>query len=272
MCLVIDNMIDIEKASKSFSEYVKPYDISNPKIELKVKHTFKTVEIAKKIAKDLELTEEQTKLAELISLLHDIGRFEQVRIYNTFKDKDSIDHANLGIKILFEDNVIRNFIQDKKYDDIIYKAIKNHNKFKIEDGLTKEELLQARIVRDADKTDIFRVFTQDIEKNNNVLYNYREIAKQTVSHKIMEKFEKYEQANRNEFNKGIDDYINIISFIFDYNYITGLQIIQTNQYIERIMRPICIYEETKEQMQKIIKIANTYIKERIENNYSSALN
>lgn len=257
-------MIDVEKASKAFSEYVKSYDINNPKIELKVKHTFKTVEVAKKIAKDLSLTEEQTLLAELISLLHDIGRFEQLRIYDTFKDKDSVDHANLGVKILFEDGVIRNFIEDTKYDDIIYKAIKNHNKFKIVDGLNSEELLQARIVRDADKTDIFRVFVEDVEKNNNVLYNYKEIAKEIVSPKIMEKFEKYEQANRSEFNKGIDDYINIISFIFDYNYIKGLQIIKEGKYIERIMKQICVYEETKEQMTQIMNIANTYIQERIE--------
>lgn len=257
-------MINIEKASIAFSEYVKPYDINNPKIELKVKHTFRTVEVAKKIAKDLKLTEEQILLAELISLLHDIGRFEQVRIYDTFKDKDSIDHADLGVKILFEDGEIRKFITDTKYDDIIYKAIKNHSKFKIEDGLNSEELLQAKIVRDADKTDIFARFALDIELCKNVLYNYKEIAKQTVSPKVMEKFEKYEQASRDEFNSDIDSYINIIAFIFDYNFITGLKIIKENNYIERTMEPICIYQETKEQMEKIKKIANTYIKERIE--------
>ena len=219
-------MIYIQKASIAFSEYVKPYDITNGKIELKIKHTFRTVDVAKKIAEDLNLNEEQKLLAQLISLLHDIGRFEQVRIYDTFKDKDSIDHADLGVKILFEDGEIRKFIQDTKYDDIIYKAIKNHNKFKIEDGLNKEELLQAKIVRDADKTDIFARFALDIELCKNVLYNYKEMAKQTVSPKLMEKFEKYEQVSRDEFERDIDSYINIISFIFDYNFITGLKIIK----------------------------------------------
>lgn len=257
-------MIDIEKASIAFSEYVKPYDITNGKIELKIKHTFRTVEVAKKIAEDLKLNEEQKLLAQLISLLHDIGRFEQVRIYDTFKDKDSIDHADLGVKILFENGEIRKFIQDTKYDDIIYKAIKNHNKFKIEAGLNKEELLQSKIVRDADKTDIFRVFVEDIEKNNNVLYNYKEIAKEIVTPKVMEKFGNYRQADRNKFDRNIDSYINIISFIFDYNFITGLKIIKEKNYIEKIMQPLCIYEETKEQMQRIIRIANTYINERIE--------
>ncbi len=257
-------MIDIKKAQNAFTEYVKPYDITNEKIELKIKHTFKTVEIAKKIAKDLELNEEQCELAQLISLLHDIGRFEQVRIYNTFIDRDSIDHANLGVKILFEDNQIRKFITDTKYDNIIYKAVKNHNKFKIEDGLEEETLLQCKIVRDADKTDIFARFVEDIEKEKNVLYDYKEMSKQIVSPKIMEKFEQYEQANRNEFRRDIDSYINIIAFIFDYNFITGLKIIKENNYIERTMQPICICNETKDQMEKIIEIANIYINERIK--------
>ncbi len=257
-------MIDMKKASMAFRKYVKPYDISNEKIALKIKHTFRTVEVAKKIAEDLKLNEEQTLLAELISLLHDIGRFEQLRIYDTFFDKDSIDHANFGVKILFEEGLIRNFITDTKYDNIIYKAIKNHNKFKIEEGLNEEELLQARIVRDADKTDIFAVFVQDIEQNHDVLYHYKEIAKQTVSPRIMKDFSNYQQSNRDLFTRDIDNYINIIAFIFDYNYLTGLKIIQKNKYIERTMRPICVCEETKEQMEKIIEIANTYIEERIK--------
>ncbi len=258
-------MIDIKKASEVFSKYVKSYDINNPKILLKVKHTYRTVEVAKKIAEDLRLSSEETLLAELISLLHDIGRFEQLKMYDTFSDKDSVDHAELGLKILFENAMIREFVKDAKYDDIIYKAIKNHNKFKIEKELNKEELLQACIVRDADKTDIFAVFVDDIEKKTNVLYNYKEIAKQTVSPKVMEKFENYEQANRNEFSKGIDSYINIIAFIFDYNFTTGLKIIKENGYIERTMKPICTCDDTKEQMQKIMEIANKYIMERLEN-------
>lgn len=257
-------MIDIEKAKKAFNEYVKPYDVTNGKIALKIEHTYRTVEVAKKIAKELGLDEEQTLLAELIGLLHDIGRFEQLRIYDTFRDKDSIDHANFGVKILFEDGLIRKFITETKYDDIIYKAVKNHNKFRIEDGLTKEELLQAKIVRDADKTDIFEVFILDIEQGKDVLYNYKEVAKQVVSPKIMEDFRNYRQSNRDNFIRDIDNYINIIAFIFDYNFVTGLQIVKDNQYIERTMKPICICEETKEQMQEIIKIANTYINERIE--------
>jgi putative nucleotidyltransferase with HDIG domain len=257
-------MIDIKKASIAFGEYVKPYDVTNGKIALKIKHTYKTVEVAKKIAEDLKLNEEDILLAQLIGLLHDIGRFEQLRIYDTFRDCDSVDHANLGVKILFEDGLIRNFIEETKYDEIIYKAVKNHNKFKIEDGFNEQELLQARIVRDADKTDIFRVSVDDIEENRNVLYNYEEVAKQIISPKIMKDFSEYKQSNRDLYTREIDNYINIIAFLFDYNFITGLKIVKENKYIERLMKPICICDETKEQMERIIEIANKYIEERLE--------
>lgn len=257
-------MINIEEAKKEFAEYVKPYDISNGKIALRIEHIYRTVEVAKKIARDLELREEQILLAQLIALLHDIGRFEQIRIYDTFSDKDSIDHADFGVKILFEDGNIRKFIAETKYDDIIFKAIKNHNKLKIEDGLNEEELLQAKIIRDADKTDIFAVFAQDIKSGNNVLYNYEKVSEQIITPKVMQDFRNHKQTNRNDFTSDIDDYINTISFIFDYNYVTGLKIIQNNKYIEKVMEPICICEETWEQMNEIIEIANTYIKQRIE--------
>jgi len=58
-----------------------------------------------------------------------------------FEDYKGFDHAEYGIKVLFEDGWIRKFIKDDQYDDIIYKAIINHNKYKIEEGLNEEELL-----------------------------------------------------------------------------------------------------------------------------------
>ena len=71
-------MIDIEKAKNVFKEYVKKYDDTNPKIKMKIIHILKVAENSKKIATDLNLSEEDIVLAELIGLLHDIGRFEQV--------------------------------------------------------------------------------------------------------------------------------------------------------------------------------------------------
>ena len=122
--------MNLINAEKEFEKYVEKYDSKNPKIDRKIKHSYRVIDVAEDIAKSLKLTEEDITLAKLIALLHDIGRFEQIRIYNTFSDKDSIDHADFGVKVLFEDNLIRNFIKEDRFDNIIYKSIKNHNKYK----------------------------------------------------------------------------------------------------------------------------------------------
>ena len=93
--------------------------------------------------------------------MHDIGRFEQLRIYNSFIDAETVDHAALGVKILFEGNKIRDFIIDDSYDKIIREAIANHNRYAIEEGLSERSLLHAKIIRDADKLDNYRVKLED---------------------------------------------------------------------------------------------------------------
>lgn len=146
-------MFKIEEAYKVFNDYVKDYDTKNPKVELKIKHTYSVVNKARAIAESLNIEQSEIDLACLIALLHDIGRFEQLRIYNSFYDNLTVDHADFGVKLLFEDKLIEKFSDDRDNDTIIYKAIKNHNKFVIESGLNERELMHAKIIRDADKID-----------------------------------------------------------------------------------------------------------------------
>ena len=123
------------------NEALKQYDLTDGKIKLKIRHTFGVITLSEYIAKDLNLKEEDIELAKIIALLHDIGRFEQIKVFDDFRDYETLDHAELGVKILFEDNLIRNFIEEDTYDNIILKAIKNHNKLNIEDNLNEQELL-----------------------------------------------------------------------------------------------------------------------------------
>ena len=147
-------MIDLKKANVEFDKYVKNYNSEDKKIALKIEHIKRVSEISGIISENLNLDKENIELAKLIGLLHDIGRFEQIKQYNTFSDKDSIDHGKLGVEILFKQGKIRNFIKSAKYDEIIKKAILNHNRKEIEKGLNPKELLHSKIIRDADKIDM----------------------------------------------------------------------------------------------------------------------
>ncbi len=159
-------MIDIEKAKEEFLKYTANYDHHSYKIETKEEHSLRVVERSTMIANYLQLNEEDRLLAELIGLLHDIGRFEQVRRFNTFSDqKSGINHGELGAEILFKDGLIRRFVEEDKYDEIIRRAIINHNKTYIDTDLNERELLFTKIIRDADKADIMYIAaTEDMDK------------------------------------------------------------------------------------------------------------
>ena len=158
--------IDIEKAKQAFKEYVKNYDQEDKQVKLKIEHIERVSQLARNMAEKLKLSEEDIALAELIGLLHDIGRFEQIRIYHTFIDKKSINHGELGAKVLFEEGLIRKFIETDEFDEIIRLSIINHNRDDIEEDLTERQLLHAKLIRDADRTDIFYILITGEEKNN----------------------------------------------------------------------------------------------------------
>ena len=194
--------IDIEKAKDAFKEYVKNYDPEDKQVKLKIEHIERVSQLAKNMAEELKLSEEDIALAELIGLLHDIGRFEQIRIYHTFIDKKSINHGELGAKVLFEEGLIRKFIETDEFDEIIRLSIINHNRDDIEEDLTERQLLHAKLIRDADRTDIFYILITGEEKtiwetdnmNNEIVTNeiYREfIEDKHIKFKNMETSEIY---------------------------------------------------------------------------------
>ena len=152
-----------ESAINIFKSYTDNYDSSEPKVALKIEHSFKVCEIAEEIAKSLDLPDEDVELAWFMGLLHDIGRFEQLRRYGTFFDAKSIDHAELSADILFVDDFIKNFDVTglpKDWHSLTELAIRAHNKLNIPENLTQREELFANLLRDADKVDIFRVIAE----------------------------------------------------------------------------------------------------------------
>ena len=98
-----------------------------------------------------------------LGLLHDIGRFEQVRRYGTFVDSVSVDHAEFGADLLFKEGLIKDFPVEKLTAEelcLIETAIRLHNKLNLPQELDERTRYFCNLIRDADKTDIFRVISQ----------------------------------------------------------------------------------------------------------------
>ena len=152
----------MKKEIKLFNQYVKQFDFNNTKIRYKFHHSYRVMEIAKEIASFLKLNEEDTYIATLAALLHDIGRFNQIKKYDTYCDQVSTDHGDEGERVLKENDFIKEFITDEKIIDIILKSTKYHNKYDIDSNLDEKTTLICKIVRDADKLDIIRECANEI--------------------------------------------------------------------------------------------------------------
>ena len=257
-------MIDFEFAMKYFKEYLNNFDHENGKIDLKIRHTYGVVRASEYIANKLKLSDEEIELAKLIALLHDIGRFEQVKQFNSFIDIKSIDHALLGIDILFQQNLIRNFVEDNQYDNIIYKAILNHNKYEIEKGLDDIELMYAKIIRDADKIDIFRVKVEEDFANIIDNTNREILENDTLSENIYNDFMNSRLIVDGDRKTDLDIWTSHIAYIFDFNFKFGLEYIKENDYINMIINRLDYKKnETKQKMENIRKHAIEYIDNRL---------
>ena len=257
-------MIDLYRAEQVFKEYLENYDEKNGSIKLKIVHTYGVIEKSEYIARTLKLSDEQIELAKLIALLHDIGRFEQRKTLKEFEDYKGLDHAEYGLKVLFEDGCIRKFIQEDKYDKIIYTAIKNHNKYSIEEGLDEENLLQSKIIRDADKLDNFRVKnTENLE--NMFKYNPETINYESITPIVYETFMNCKTIDVRERITQIDIWISFIAFIFDLNFKVSFEYIKEKDYINKSINRIEYKnEDTKIKMEEIRKVAKEYIDAKIE--------
>jgi len=144
-----------------FHRYVETFHSDRPQIQinydLKREHTERVVREIVGLASALGLTEGETRLAEIIALLHDTGRFEQYRLFGTFSDPKSTDHAELSVKILVRKNVLAPL--NERVRDVVFRSIRNHNRVSVPRTEGKKILFYSRLLRDADKLDIWRLVT-----------------------------------------------------------------------------------------------------------------
>ena len=70
--------MELERARGKFEEYLSGYDRENDKVRLKMIHTYGVTEYSRQLAGRLGLSAEAQELAQVIGILHAIGRFEQL--------------------------------------------------------------------------------------------------------------------------------------------------------------------------------------------------
>ncbi|MEZ4599141.1 MAG: HD domain-containing protein [Syntrophotaleaceae bacterium] len=159
-------MIDDLKAW--FTGYVTSFTSNNDELQrnldLKKDHTERVCVEIMELGRQLGLSAEQLRLAEITALFHDVGRFEQYTRYGTFADSRSVDHAQLGVQILRDKMVLAGLEEGTR--DLVLHAIARHNRAALPVEADAICLFFTRLLRDADKLDIWRVVTDYYRQEN----------------------------------------------------------------------------------------------------------
>ncbi len=255
--------MELQQAKRKFEEYLSDYDRENDKVRLKIVHTYGVTEYSRQIAGRLGLSREDQELAQMIGLLHDIGRFEQLKRYDSF-EPDTMDHAAFGVWTLFEEGLIRSFIEDRRWDPVIRTAIARHSDFRLEGIEEERELLHARIIRDADKLDNCRVkLEDDIETILGV--SEKEVGKTKISREVLEQFRRKESILSSRRKTKMDYWLSYLAYFFDINYKVSVELICEHDYVNRLIGRIPYSDpETRSQMEEVRDMLLQYCADRMQ--------
>ena len=247
-------MIDIEKIKKNFKIHAEKYDMNDIAIIRKFYHSYRVMDFCMLLAKYNNFNDDDTNIAMLVGLLHDYSRFEQWTNYKTYSDIKSIDHGDLAVERLFKDREILNYCKNIEYYDEIYDAIKYHNKYSYPEYLSEHNKLLCKIIRDADKLDIFYL----LGINKELMVEDDGI----ISNKVKEDFYNNKSISRLNCENKNDDILLSIAMIFDLNFNYSFKYIKDMKLIDKIYENI----ENKTIFEPYFNYINQYIEKRCQDN------
>ena len=258
-----EKRIDRRRVREVFRSYTDAYDSTDEKIKLKIGHTYRVADLCERIAASEGMSQNDIDLAWLLGMLHDVGRFEQLRRYDTFIDAESVDHAKLGADILFGTeaelsdtaggaegktrtsydgsgilpgygNKIRDFAEDFGEDLLIETAVREHSAFRLPQGLDLRTVKFCHILRDADKIDILRV---NVETPLEEIYNTttEELRHSVVTEEVMKSFYEHHAVLRALKKTPADHVVGHISLVYELVFPESRKAVKEQGYLEALL-------------------------------------
>lgn len=194
---------------EKYRKYVEQFNQSDPRIVYKWEHSLRVMEKMQDLSLYLHQSKEEYELATIIGLFHDYGRFYQVENFNTYQDK-IFDHGDYGAEQLILKRQIKNFVTQEVEEQVIYDAIKNHNKYAIDSTIQNKSLLFSKMIRDADKVDILESLSKGaIELDED---------ESTITPEVKETFFNHQQLLSSIKRTKNDRILGFLCLIYDLNY------------------------------------------------------
>lgn len=239
---------------EKFKRYISGYDLGDTMIRLKVRHTWKVVLAADQIAEKLGLNASERDLVHIAALFHDIGRFEQAARYHTFIDSQSIDHARLGASILEKGNFLDDL--DPKTRLIVLNAVRDHSLFSLPEYSGPNSELQdivSRIIRDADKIDIFRVIAEERTEDTTGA-SAEDIEGLTLTDSVADSLLNGKSILRSDRKNALDIWVSYLGFFGDLNYPVSWKIAEEQGYWKKPLEQMNFRDKATKSILKKVQL------------------
>ena len=230
-----------ESFKKWFDGYVAGFygddEYTNANLKLKENHTYAVCDEMAYLTKRLGIEENDCLTAQTIALFHDVGRFEQFVKYRTYNDRRSENHCTLALAELERHGVLDGL--DERESRIIQTAIKLHGEKKLPVDLDPDIELFAKLIRDADKIDVYRVLIEGYKKymadpdQFNLEMEFSD--EPCYSPHMVDAIQKGQLVDYNELRTLNDMKLLQLGWVFDVNFAETLARIHERQFLEQIV-------------------------------------
>lgn len=217
------------------SEFITRAANAHPHVTKKA-HTARVVENMVFLGTSLQLSPQQMWVAKAAALLHDIGRFTQFETYGTFLDTASKNHGALGAGVIREHRLLASWpIPEKRQ---IIRSVALHNAYRLPREMDRDTLFLTRLLRDADKLDIFHVVIQkylgaDPLENGYLTHNL--VDDGLVSKFLVGRILKKELIDNRQVRSVNDLKLLQISWVFDLNFKPAIRQVNDLGFIPLIL-------------------------------------
>ncbi len=255
----------IEKFKIWFDDYVSPFygddEYVNANLKLKEEHSKRVCDEIQYLARELGLDQNQGRIAEVIALLHDIGRFEQFLKYRTYCDPKSVNHCLLGLDVLHRTKVLEPVEKEEK--QLIEKAIEYHGLRELPAGLDGRLLLSSKLLRDADKLDIFYLVTESYRqyRDDPAAFGLEmELPdKPGYSGQIIQEILAGRRVDYNMLRTWNDMKLLQLGWVYDVNFAPTLKRIKQRRYLEAVIDFLPKTKDIEKVREKIFEYVDSRI-------------
>jgi putative nucleotidyltransferase with HDIG domain len=251
---------ELNNLKRWFSRYVQSCYSSDPVVQqalvLKEKHSLKVCDEILDIGNKLDMSDDNMMLAETMALFHDIGRFEQFTRYQTFVDKKSENHGELGVKVLQREKALQALDEDTQ--ELILKAISYHNRLSVPVDESPVCIYFSKLLRDADKLDILNLvssyYINRTERSAAVELDLPDTDE--VSDEILNSLHEGKMTSMQQLRSLNDFKLLQMGWIYDINCQPTFQMIHERDYLQKIRDTLPASERIDQIYSKLMSYLN----------------